>query len=614
MFSVRHQGCSVKAPQTHSMVTRDGVRLDADVYWPEGWPEGWPEDRSEGAGPFPVLLMRQPYGRAIASSIVYAHPRWYAAHGYIVVIQDVRGRGSSAGKFELFRNEAADGADAVRWASQLPGCDGQVGMYGFSYQGMTQLYAAQALAAESVGHKPMGQLGSALKTIAPAMTGYHPYTDWAYENGALCLQLGLTWAIQLAAESARIAGELTTYQSLLAAATQLPTQLPGWDALPCPKVLEGVDSFFHDWVANPVPSEYWRQLTPDLSGVDMPMLHIGGWFDPYLRGDIRLYQEMTGQLAGGRSHPDSALMARHPLCIGPWGHIPWARKVGQMDFGPLAQSPIDALQIQWFNHVLKGEPFEQAQRPVCLFEMGRNRWRGFECWPPQASQAQSSQVSGGMAEDAVKTYFLHSQGLTHLREDSGLLADLPSANPTADYVVHDPWNPAPSLGGHCSIPAGVFERSAVDSRGDVLTYTSAPVESLLCVAGVVEVVGAIASSAPSYDLCAVLSRVCGRVREGKVFNITQGYRRVEVSAADQDTAIMTTVTLQPTCFSLLPGESLRLSISAACFPAYPINPGTGAQPQAVGRMGAQIITLAIAIGTNDGTQVTLPLVASEDLM
>jgi putative CocE/NonD family hydrolase len=76
--------------------------------------------------------MRQPYGRAIASTITYAHPSWYAAHGYIVVIQDVRGRGTSEGEFDLFAHEVEDGQEAVNWASQLPGSTGNVGMYGFS--------------------------------------------------------------------------------------------------------------------------------------------------------------------------------------------------------------------------------------------------------------------------------------------------------------------------------------------------------------------------------------------------------------------------------------------------------------------------------------------------
>ncbi|MGB3297518.1 MAG: CocE/NonD family hydrolase [Phormidesmis sp.] len=555
---------SAQASQTYSMHTQDGVRLDADVYRPN-------IKGPNGEGPFPVLLMRQPYGRAIASTVVYAHPSWYAAQGYIVVIQDVRGRGTSAGKFTLFENEVADGEDTLKWASQLPNCDGQVGMYGFSYQGMTQLYAAQSAAQSKVQSKI-----TALKTIAPAMTGYYPYEDWAYENGALCLQLGLNWAIQLAAETARIEGNALTHQKLVAAAHRLPL----FDNLPArPDVLEGVDSFFHDWVANPHSNEYWQRLTPQLKNVDMPMLHIGGWFDPYLRGDLRLYQEMTARSAYAQ-----------PLCVGPWGHIPWGRKVGEMDFGSAAMSPIDELQIQWFDHVLKGKALPEEALSVSLFEMGSNQWRGFDAWP----------------ESSNRPYFLQSNGLANIREDGGKLSWEAVPDVRYDSVVHDPWNPAPALGGHSTIPAGVFERTAVDARGDVLTYTSAPLIDEMRVVGVVEVVGAIASTAPSYDLCAVLSRVQG----GKVYNLTQGYQRID--QAESTTAVPVTLPLHPTCFSLAPGECLRLSLSAACFPAYPVNPGTGAQPSAARLIEAEIVVLAIAIGGKNGMQINLPLAAADD--
>src|SRR5687768_6769492 len=111
-------------PETLSMTTRDGVRLDADVY------------RPALPGDYPVLLMRQPYGRRIATTVCFAHPAWYAAQGYIVVIQDVRGRGTSQGSFVLFEQEMADGEDTVNWAAALAGSNGAVGMYGFSYQGV----------------------------------------------------------------------------------------------------------------------------------------------------------------------------------------------------------------------------------------------------------------------------------------------------------------------------------------------------------------------------------------------------------------------------------------------------------------------------------------------
>ncbi len=536
---------SIQARQTLSMVTRDGVRLDADVYCPVG------------VGPFPVLLMRQPYGRAIASTIVYAHPRWYAAHGYIVVIQDVRGRGTSEGTFSLFANEVADGADAVQWAAQIPGSDGQVAMYGFSYQGMTQLQAAQA--------KPQ-----ALRTIVPAMTGYHLYEDWAYENGALCFHLGLMWAVQLAAETARIEGDIHTYQKLAKAARNLPLA----DATPaCPEVLAEIETFFHDWVSAPKGDRYWQQLTPQLDEVDLPMLHVGGWFDPYLRGDLRLYREM-------------AVRSQHlqHFWVGPWVHIPWSQKIGAIDFGPAAMSPIDRLQIRWFDGILKGKRLSELRqsKPVHLFEMGRNQWRSLNAWPSEIELANSA-----------KTYVLSSDGLANIRKDSGLLCEASNGTQQLDTLVHDPWNPCPALGGHSSIPAGAFDRTAVDARGDVLTYTSAPLTSELRVAGVPRVVGAIAASTPSYDLCAVLSRVAS----GKAYNLTQGYGRFQ-HPEDRHLSLP----LHPTCFSLFPGESLRLSLSAACYPAFSVNPGTGAPTQESKSIDAQIITLTITLGSDPSKQ------------
>ena len=123
-------GSGVRLERAVRCTMSDGVVLVSDHYYP-------PEP-----GPHPTLLMRQPYGRDIASTVVYAHPVWFAAHGYNVVIQDVRGRGDSEGDFYPFRNEGRDGAETIRWLRTRPETNGAVGMYGFSYQGMTQLLAA----------------------------------------------------------------------------------------------------------------------------------------------------------------------------------------------------------------------------------------------------------------------------------------------------------------------------------------------------------------------------------------------------------------------------------------------------------------------------------------
>ncbi|MBD2356988.1 CocE/NonD family hydrolase [Tolypothrix sp. FACHB-123] len=541
----------VLSKETASIQTRDGVRLDADIY------------RPDAEGEFPVLLMRQPYGRAIASTVVYAHPNWYAAQGYIVVIQDVRGRGTSEGEFKLFSHEIADGEDTVNWAANLPQSNGKVGMYGFSYQGMTQLYAAAS--------KP-----AALKTICPAMIGYDLYADWAYEGGAFCFQTNLAWAIQLATETASLRQDKAAYQALFSAARNLP--------LTNPEILQTLapESFYHDWLANSsADAAYWQELSPKryLQSVDLPMFHIGGWFDTYLRGTLHLYQDMT----------DRRQTPQH-LLVGPWAHLPWGRKVGNADFGPNAASPVDKIQVRWFDQFLKGVDTGLLQeQPVCLFEMGSNIWRSFP----------NLKVSN------QKSYYLSTTGLASIREDSGILTpDAKSlSHNSVDVLVHDPWRPVPALGGHAAIPAGVFERSHLDLRSDVLTYSTQPLTADLHIAGNVIVEIFCSSDRSSYDLCAILSEVHPH---GQVYNLTQGYLHCPVGKNPAPLKIQ----LQATCAHIPQGNALRLSLSAACFPAYPMNSGTGPVTNSESLLNAQIITLSVSCGGEANSQVLLPVVAS----
>src|ERR1700691_4110949 len=184
----------------------DGTELVSDHYFP-------PQP-----GPHPTLLMRQPYGRDIASTVVYAHPVWFARHGYNVVIQDVRGRGSSEGVFYPFRNEARDGAETIGWLRNRPESNGRIGMYGFSYQGATQFLAA--------AERPEGLL-----CIAPGMSACDLFHGWFYHQGALRLASSLGWGLQMMKADARRlrlgeAGSLLeqAWANLAAQSTPLPVR------------------------------------------------------------------------------------------------------------------------------------------------------------------------------------------------------------------------------------------------------------------------------------------------------------------------------------------------------------------------------------------------------
>ncbi len=340
---------AVRGPETASMRTSDGVRLEADIY------------RPEGGGEYPVLLMRQPYGRRIASTVVFAHPSWYAANGYIVVVQDVRGRGGSEGRFRIFADDVVDGGETIAWAARLPGSTGRVGMYGFSYQGHTQFLALAAGRPE-------------LQALCPGMATWDLRSDWAYEGGAFSFANNLYWGVQMAAEQARLAGDVEAFEALHAASRALPLH----SSIPCrPDVLETYARYSHysQWIANSEPNAYWESVAVGaaLQGkpMDVAMLHIGGWYDFMLRGTLRAFHEASAR-------------SRRPqrLVVGPWTHMPWGRRVGGVDFGAEAQGLVDPLQIAWFDRFLKDvDNGVDREPPVRLFDLVEKRWRDFDAWP-----------------------------------------------------------------------------------------------------------------------------------------------------------------------------------------------------------------------------------------
>ncbi len=519
-------------PIMMSMRTRDGARLDADVY------------RPEGRGPFPVLLMRQPYGRRIASTVTYAHPSWYARHGYLVVIQDVRGRGSSEGVFEPFVNEQDDGADTLEWVANLPDSNGRVGMYGFSYQGITQLYAAAS------GHP-------ALKVIAPAMCGFHFDRDWAYEGGAFRLYNAMTWAAQLGAETARRAGDHARFAQLYRLGHG-PDQHELIDPA-APAVRELLAGTFYDgWLDSPPGSGYWRERSPGLRPQpNLPALHVGGWFDSFFTGTLAAYAHYR---RGG---------APQRLVVGPWTHLPWTPAVGAAWLGTQAQPDIDALQLRWFDRFLKEQDNGvDREPPVQLFDLRAGVWRDFDELP---------------APPPLRLY-LASDGRAALDCEAGRLQREP-ADAALDVLVNDPWRPVPTLGGHLGPSAGIQDRTAVDARPDVATYTSAPLTAPLQLAGAVSVVLDAAADADSFDLCAVLSVVGA---DGRARNLTQGYCRVTGTSGQQR------LDLRATCALIQPGERLRLSVSGSCYPAYALNDGSGRPPGAVRAADYRILTLRLS--------------------
>jgi putative CocE/NonD family hydrolase len=523
------------------MRTRDGCRLDATVW------------RPEAAGRYPVLLMRQPYGRAIASTLVFAHPAWYAAHGYIVAIQDVRGTGTSEGEFRLFADEESDGADAVAWAAALDGATRKVGMYGFSYQANTQYLALAG--------------GGVIGAMAPAMGGWDVRSDWAWENGAFRLGPNLGWGLQMGFVKAVHDGDRAAAHALRSAAQSLPLGEPHRTR---PEVIRRFGHWTHyeQWLTHPQPGPVWDSVAPasrlSRDKLNVPMLHVGGWYDQMLMGTLAGHEA-----AAGASRYEQALY------VGPWTHQPWGRRVGGMDFGSAALSPIDKAQVAWFDRHLKGEG-GKALGGLHLFDVGSRVWRRFAAWP----------------ETRAMTLFLGGDGVA-ASASSGVLTRA-SGGAGTDRIVHDPWRPAPTLGGHGSAPAGMQDRMALDDRADVAVYDSAPLVRPLFLCGLVSATLTLESDQPSFDIDAVLSMV---TPGGHAWTLTQGHARIDAA----DTAI--DLPMRAVCVTVPAGSALRLSLAGAAAPSYAVNPGTGAAAADFMAAEERVITIAIR---HAGSCVVLP--------
>jgi putative CocE/NonD family hydrolase len=521
----------------------DGTSLVSDHYYPAG------------EGPWPTLLMRQPYGRDIASTVVYAHPAWFARHGFHVAIQDVRGRGGSEGVFSPFWTEARDGAQTIAWLRTHAACNGRIGMYGFSYQGATQLLAAT--------EQPEG-----LMCIAPHMTAADLYHGWFYHQGALRLSSTLGWGIQMLREDARRLGLRDASDRLEAAWANIRGQSAQAPYSDHPAIVDpALPDYVREWLAHREPGEYWAQqdISTRLDRIQVPALHIAGWFDTYLEGSIACY------LALRHGAGSEFARASQYLIAGPWVHIPWGDRVGDVNLGEAANLDTNALLLRWFHRWLKepehcddcNDDFSNEPR-VRYLALGANQWRNADEWPTAATRA----------------LYLHSGGNANSRKGDGTLSgDPPRDDEPRDVFVYDPEVPVVAPGGPQAL-SGPFDQAAMELGNNLLVYTSEPAVCEAEVFGQPRVVLYATTSAAHADFAAKLVRVLPSGRaEFVCIGIARSSWLFRHASYAADMVHAWEFTLEPTAFVLAAGERLRLEIASSAFPLYDRNPSTDAEPQ-----------------------------------
>ena len=542
----------------------DGTVLVSDHYYPPG------------PGPWPTLFMRQPYGRDIASTVVYAHPVWFARHGYHVVIQDVRGRGGSTGEFYPFRHEAKDGAQSIAWLRTHAACNGRIGMYGFSYQGATQLLAA--------AEQPEG-----LQCIAPHMTAADLYHGWFYHHGALRLSTTLGWGVQMLREDARRMDLRDASCKLEEAWRNIRAQAQFAPYAAHPALIDpALPDYVRDWMSHRMPGEYWtaQDVSTRYHRIQIPALHLAGWFDTYLEGSIAGYEALRENAATELARENQFLIA------GPWVHIPWGDRVGDAALGDGANLDTDALLLRWFNHWLKDSGEYSAAPRVRYFALGPNEWRQSAEWQPEAEY----------------TLYLRSEGNANSRKGGGWLSRTPPVcEEPRDVFVYDPEVPVIASGGPQAL-SGPFDQAAMELGNNLLVYASEPGAREMEVLGRPRVRIYAATSAAQADFTAKLVRVLpGERAEFLCMGIARSTWLFRDLNYEPDVIHSWEFALEPIAFVLRPGERLRLEIASSAFPLYDRNPGAAVPPQLADERSWRRSTQQVLHGPEHASELMLPI-------
>jgi uncharacterized protein len=504
----------------------DGCRLATRVFLPEG------------KGPWPVVLIRNPYAGPM-SAIMGAAADILNGKGYATVLQDCRGTGGSEGKWEPFVNERADGLDTIEWLRARDWQDGNIGMFGASYLSFAQWFVADKLPPEvKTLYVMVAGTERQRQMYMNGMFRHEIYTSWAVENAGAGARLDQGRAYQ---EGIRMRPHIEMDEALIGARLQ----------------------WYRDWVTqvgadNPLWTEGpWRELQLIPGKIDIPICMVAGWFDHHLDGMVRAY---------GNLKPETR--ARSRFIVGPWTH--GLQPQGDLEYpgsqilGPMGLK--DA--IEWFDHFLRGLPLHGRVGEVEAYEIGSGSWKSYPAWPPAS---------------APKRLFLRIRGGD--KKGGALVASSPADGESISYD-YDPAHPVPSLGGSGMLawmnpllrgapPSSVLQPEP-GYRPDVLSFVSEPFAESLVIAGSMRARLFVSSDAADTSFTVKLMELRPA---GKAYNIEDGiatlaFRRGIGSpvAYEPGTVVPLDMELWPIDWKVAAGSRLRVDVSSSNFPAYHAHP------------------------------------------
>jgi uncharacterized protein len=555
---------------------RDGVKLATDVYRPA-------RQGVAAAGRFPVVLERTPYNKDGAT----AAASFFVGRGYVFVVQDVRARYKSEGRWRPIADDPNDGFDTAAWIGAQPWADG-IGTIGTSYAGATQ----HALAIANAPH---------LETMIPvdAMSNFGRYG--VRHNGAFELRF-FNWVLTMgnaangpnaSAAALRAASDPAAAPALMDMGTRVREYVRGLPLRPGTTPLKFAPDY-ESWLIEAMRhgdyDDFWKNhgssVVDHLAEYkDIPIYHVTGWYDSWGTQVANLnYIELR-----------KAKKSLQRLIIGPWTHGGQARSfAGEAQFTPDAALDMYQWRLRWLDRWLKDvDNGVDREAPVRIYVMGGGdghktpdgrvfvggAWRDEQEWP--------------LARTAYTPYYLHAGGL--------LSPERPSDSQPTAYQF-DPRNPVPTLGGNVSSQGTLMTQGAADqrcrpdfwlcsdsrplsARGDVLVFQTPPLDRDVEVTGRLVVKLWAASDAADTDFTVKLIDVyppSSDFPSGVDLNVADSIVRARYRNGPGKAELLKpgqpyefTIETYPTSLVFKRGHRIRLDISSSNFPRFDVNPNTG---------------------------------------
>ncbi|BDC48645.1 antibiotic hydrolase [Bryobacterales bacterium F-183] len=556
---------------------RDGVRLATDVYLP-----------GDGSGKYPVILNRGPYNKDTGGRNAAAP---YVGAGYAYVVQDVRGRYKSEGKWRPIRDDVQDGPDTTKWIGEQAWSDGKIGTIGSSYNGATQH-------AMAIGNAPN------LTAMVPrnAMSNFGRYG--LRHNGAFELRF-FNWIFMLGDPSgtqslplaaARAAGPDLAAAPALAElrnhVREYAMGLPLRAGTTPLKFAPDYESWLIEAMSHGGYDEYWKNAGSSVVDhlaeyKDVPAYHTTGWYDSWGTSVANMNFVSLSK----------AKKSMQRLIVGPWIHSSEGRNfAGEAQFTEDGRIDIPAFEVRWFDRWLRGKQNGvDKEPPVRIYVMGGGdahktpegrifvggKWRTENEWP--------------LARQVATPYYLHPDGL--------LSASKPGVGAKPVSYLFDPSNPVPTLGGNVSSQGDLMFQGAADqkcradfwlckgdtrplsARSDVLVFQTPPLASDVEVTGRLIVKLWASSKAVDTDFTAKLIDVYPPSKDfpaGVDLNIGDSIVRARHRNGGPKEELLVpgkpyefTIEMYPTSVVFQKGHRIRLDVSSSNFPRFDVNPNTG---------------------------------------